>query len=106
MGDIGSKVQQIAEDEGYGVVRDYVGHGIGRELHEAPEVPNFGTAGRGIRLMNGMAIAIEPMINMGTKDVYRLKDGWTVVTKDGLPSAHFENTVAITPEGPQILTVL
>ncbi|MCI9045087.1 MAG: type I methionyl aminopeptidase [Peptococcaceae bacterium] len=106
LGDIGSKVQQIAEDEGYGVVRDYVGHGIGRELHEAPEVPNFGTAGRGIRLMNGMAIAIEPMINMGTKDVYRLKDGWTVVTKDGLPSAHFENTVAITPEGPQILTVL
>ena len=85
---------------------DYVGHGIGRELHEAPEVPNFGTAGRGIRLMNGMAIAIEPMINMGTKDVYRLKDGWTVETKDGLPSAHFENTVAITPEGPQILTVL
>lgn len=106
LGDIGSRVQQIAEAEGYGVVREYVGHGIGREMHEAPDVPNYGTAGRGIRLVNGMALAIEPMINMGTQEVYRLKDGWTVVTKDGRPSAHFENTVAITPEGPQIMTVL
>lgn len=106
LGDIGSRVQQIAEAEGYGVVRDYVGHGIGREMHEAPDVPNYGTAGRGIRLVNGMVIAIEPMINMGTHEVYRLKDGWTVVTKDALPSAHFENTVAITPDGPQIMTML
>lgn len=106
LGDIGSQVQEIAEAAGYGVVRDYVGHGIGREMHEAPDVPNYGTAGRGLRLVNGMALAIEPMINMGTADVYQLEDGWTVVTADGLPSAHFENTVAITPEGPQILTVL
>lgn len=106
LGDIGSRVQQIAEAEGYGVVRDYVGHGIGREMHEAPEVPNFGVAGRGLRLVKGMVLAIEPMITMGMHEVYCLKDGWTVVTKDALPSAHFENTVAITPDGPQIMTAL
>ena len=106
LGDIGSRVQQIAEAEGYGVVRDYVGHGIGREMHEAPEVPNFGVAGRGLRLVKGMVLAIGPMITMGTHEVYCLKDGWTVVTKDALPSAHFENTVAITPDGPQIMTAL
>lgn len=106
LGDIGSRVQQIAEAEGYGVVRDYVGHGIGREMHEAPDVPNFGVAGRGLRLINGMVIAIEPMITMGTHEVCCLKDGWTVVTKDAQPAAHFENTVAITPDGPQIMTRL
>lgn len=106
LGDIGSRVQQIAEAEGYGVVRDYVGHGIGREMHEAPDVPNYGVAGRGLRLVNGMVLAIEPMITMGTHEVYCLNDGWTVVTKDARPSAHFENTVAITPDGPQIMTTL
>lgn len=106
LGDIGHAVQEIAEAHGYGVVRDYVGHGIGREMHEAPDVPNYGTPGRGLRLTNGMALAIEPMINMGTFAVRRLADGWTVVTLDGKPSAHFENTVAITADGPQIMTVL
>ncbi len=106
LGDIGHAVQEIAESHGYGVVRDYVGHGIGREMHESPDVPNYGTPGRGLRITNGMALAIEPMINMGTYEVHRLADGWTVVTNDGKPSAHFENTVAITPDGPQIMTVL
>ena len=106
LGDIGHAVQEIAEAHGYGVVRDYVGHGIGREMHEAPDVPNYGTPGRGLRLTNGMALAIEPMINMGTFAVRRLADGWTVVTLDGKPSAHFENTVAITADGPQIMAVL
>jgi methionyl aminopeptidase len=96
----------VAEAHGYGVVLDYVGHGIGREMHEAPDVPNYGRPGRGLRIVNGMALAIEPMINMGTAAVRTLSDGWTVVTLDKMPSAHFENTVAITPEGPQIMTVL
>lgn len=106
IGDIANAVQTVAEAEGYGVVRDYTGHGIGRELHEAPDVPNYGTSGRGLRLVSGMALAIEPMINMGTHQVRTLQDGWTVVTIDGKPSAHFENTVAITPDGPVVLTVL
>lgn len=106
IGDIANAVQTVAEAEGYGVVRDYTGHGIGRELHEAPDVPNYGTPGRGLRLVSGMALAIEPMINMGTHQVRTLQDGWTVVTIDGKPSAHFENTVAITPDGPVVLTVL
>ena len=89
--------------QGYGVVRRYVGHGVGHELHEDPEVPNFGTAGRGARLFPGMTIAIEPMINQGTFDVRELKDGWTVVTADGKLSAHYEHTVLITPEGEPIL---
>ena len=106
VGDIAFAVQQHAEAAGYGVVRQFVGHGIGAHLHEEPDVPNFGTAGRGCRLYSGMAIAIEPMINLGTKDVKVLPDGWTVVTLDGKISAHYEHTVAITPYGPVLLTDL
>lgn len=87
------------------MVRDYVGHGVGAKLHEDPSVPNFGTPGRGVRLLPGMTIAIEPMVNMGTHKVKVLSDGWTAVTADGKPSAHFEHTVAITPDGPVILTI-
>jgi len=104
IGDIGNAVQQHAESNGFSVVREYVGHGVGKALHEEPEVPNFGTAGRGIRLVPGMTIAIEPMINAGVPDVYVLDDGWTVKTKDGAPCAHFEHTIAITKDGPLILT--
>ena len=106
LGDIGSTVQQVAESAGFSVVRALVGHGVGQNLHESPEVPNYGTAGHGIRLREGMVIAIEPMINMGVYEVRQLKDGWTIVTLDKKPSAHFEHTVAITAQGPQILTVL
>lgn len=106
IGDIGSAVQRIVEAAGFSVVRQYVGHGIGTELHEAPEVPNFGTAGRGIRLLPGMTLAIEPMVNAGGYDVKVLPDGWTVLTKDGSLSAHFEHTVLITPDGPKIMTVI
>ena len=104
LGDIGAAVQQYVEKRGYSVVRQFVGHGIGTQLHEAPEVPNFGTHGRGIRLMPGMTLAIEPMVNMGLSDVKVMPDGWTVLTKDGSLSAHFEHTIVITPDGPQILT--
>ena len=105
VGDIGFAVQSHAEKNGYGVVRELVGHGVGRELHESPDIPNFGVAGKGVRLTKGMVIAIEPMINMGTKDVvFSRVDGWTVTTKDGKLSAHYENTVAITENGPNILT--
>ncbi len=104
IGDIGACVQKYCEERGFSVVRDYTGHGVGKELHEDPAVPNFGTAGRGIRLLPGMTIAIEPMINQGTKNIKRLSDGWTVKTADGKLSAHFENTVAITKDGPVILT--
>ena len=106
IGDIGAAVQQYVEARGFSVVRDFVGHGIGTKLHEAPEVPNYGTSGKGIRLMPGMTIAIEPMINMGLPGVKTLSDGWTVETKDGSLSAHFEHTVAITTDGPQILTLV
>lgn len=106
LGDIGHRIQEVAEAHGLGVVRDYVGHGIGREMHEAPDVPNYGRPGRGLRLVEGMALAIEPMLNLGTAAVRTLPDGWTVVTLDGKFSAHFENTVAITAAGPEILTVL
>ena len=106
IGDIGSAIQSCAEGNGFAVVRPYIGHGIGRELHEQPDVPNYGTAGRGVRLCNGMTIAIEPMINAGVKEVKNLSDGWTVKTADGRLSAHYENTVAILPEGPQILTLI
>ncbi len=94
-GDIGNTVQKYAEQHGYGVVRELVGHGLGKSLHEGPEVPNFGRAGKGKQLKKGMTIAIEPMINMGVKEVKQLSDGWTIVTKDGKPSAHFEHDVAI-----------
>ena len=105
IGDISSAVQRYCEGRGFSVVRDYVGHGVGAKLHEDPSVPNFGTPGRGVRLLPGMTIAIEPMINMGGWEVKRLSDGWTVKTKDGGLSAHFEHTVAITSDGPRILTV-
>ena len=104
LGDIGAAVQHYVEKRGYSVVRQFVGHGIGTQLHEAPEVPNFGTQGRGIRLMPGMTLAIEPMVNMGGFDVKVMPDGWTVLTKDGSLSAHFEHTIVITPDGPQIMT--
>ena len=104
IGDISAAVQRTAEEAGYSVVRKYVGHGIGMQLHEDPEVPNFGRAGHGIRLYPGMTLAIEPMINVGGFEVKVLKDNWTVVTADGSLSAHYENTVAITNDGPVILT--
>lgn len=106
LSDISHAVQTHAEKYGFGVVRDYVGHGIGRNMHEDPQVPNYGIPGHGPRLKPGMALAIEPMINLGTHAVNVLNDGWTVVTADGKPSAHFEHTIAITPEGPDILTRL
>jgi len=103
--DISNAVQEVAEGAGYGVVREYVGHGIGRAMHEDPQIPNFGPAGRGPVLKAGMVFAIEPMVNQGGAPVRTLEDGWTVVTQDGRPSAHFEHTVAITETGPMILTV-
>ena len=104
IGDISNAIQTLVEVIGYAVCRKYIGHGIGREMHEDPEVPNFGRAGRGPRLCQGMTIAIEPMVNTNSPDNITLKDGWTVVTTDGSLSAHFENTVAITDGAPIILT--
>lgn len=104
LGDIGYAVQSVAEAAGYGVVREYVGHGIGRNMHEDPNVPNFGRRHCGIKLEEGMVIAIEPMITLGTYQCHTLANGWTVVTDDGLPAAHYENTIAITDDGPVILT--
>ena len=106
VGAISHAIQTYAEKAGFGVVREYVGHGIGRSMHEEPEVPNFGFADRGPLLKAGMVLAIEPMINLGTRAVKSTDDGWTVVTRDGKPSAHFEHTVAIMPDGPEILTRL
>ncbi|MBQ7549496.1 MAG: type I methionyl aminopeptidase [Clostridia bacterium] len=106
VGDIGSAVASYCEARGYSVVREFVGHGVGYELHEDPSVPNYGTPGRGVRLMPGMTIAIEPMINMGKAGVKTLPNGWTVKTRDGKLSAHFEHTVAITADGPKIMTLL
>ena len=105
IGDISHCVQEYNESRGYSVVRQYVGHGVGSELHEDPEVPNFGRAGHGPRLVPGMVIAIEPMINQGAAQVKVLPDGWTVKTVDGRLSAHFEHTIAITRDGAQILTL-
>ena len=105
VGDIGNAVQQYVEARSYSVVRDFVGHGVGAKLHEDPSVPNYGTPGRGVRLIPGMTIAIEPMVNQGTFEVRVLDDEWTTVTKDGKLSAHFEHTVAITPDGPKIMTL-
>lgn len=105
IGDIGSAVQRYAEARSYSVVREFVGHGVGAKLHEDPSVPNYGTPGRGVRLLPGMTIAIEPMVNEGTFEVKVLDDKWTTVTKDGKLSAHFEHTVAITPDGPKIMTL-
>lgn len=102
--DISAKVQEVCEAAGFGVVRDFVGHGIGRSMHEDPQLPNFGTPGKGPRLKAGMVLAVEPMINAGGPEVKVLKDGWTAVTVDGSYSAHFEHTVAITNDGPLVLT--
>lgn len=102
--DIGHAVQSVAEEAGFSVVREYVGHGIGRAMHEDPNVPNYGSPGKGPRLEEGMVLAIEPMINLGGAPVESLPDGWTVVTQDGSLSAHFEHTVAVTANGPLVLT--
>ena len=104
IGDVGHAVQACAEEAGFSVVREYVGHGVGSHLHEEPDVPNYGTEGRGCRLYAGMTIAIEPMVNAGGAGVRVLPDGWTVVTSDGRLSAHYEHTVAITDDGPVLLT--
>lgn len=104
--DISRAIQEYAESKGYEVVRDYVGHGIGTEMHEEPQIPNYVTREKGVRLCSGMTLAIEPMINIGTWKVHVLNDKWTVVTNDGKLSAHHENTLAITPNGPEILTRL
>ena len=103
--DISHAIQTYVESNGYSVVRSFVGHGVGAQLHEEPEVPNFGAAGRGPRMLPGMTLAIEPMVNEGTHEVHILKDGWTVLTNDGKLSAHYENTVLITDGEPEILTV-
>jgi methionyl aminopeptidase len=105
LGDIGAAVQRVAEGEGYSVVREFVGHGIGRRLHEAPQVPNYGAPGAGERLRAGMVLALEPMLNAGGSEVRTLDDGWTAVTADGCLSAHFEHTVAVSEDGPEILTL-
>ena len=104
LGDVGAAVQGVVEREGFSVVRDFVGHGIGAQMHEDPQVPNFGEAGRGMKLRAGMVIAIEPMVNAGKPDVMVLNDGWTAVAKDGSMSAHFEHTVAVTATGARVLT--
>lgn len=104
--DISHEIQKYVEASAFSVVRDYVGHGIGRSVHEEPNVPNFGRAGKGPKLVEGMVLAIEPMVNVGTHKVRTLKDGWTVVTRDSKLSAHYENTVAILPDGPEILTLI
>jgi methionyl aminopeptidase len=104
MGDLGFAIQNHAETNGYGVVRELVGHGLGRELHEAPEVPNYGRRGNGVRLQPGLVLAIEPMINMGTKSVRQKSDGWTIVTGDGKPSAHFEHDVVVREGKAEVLS--
>ncbi len=104
IGDVGNAVQSCVEGHGFSVVREYIGHGVGAKLHEEPDVPNYGTSGRGPRLYAGMTIAIEPMVNAGVEKVKVLGDGWTVVTADGSLSAHYENTVAVTEDGPVLLT--
>ncbi len=106
LSDISHAIQAYAESQGLSVVRDYVGHGIGKKMHESPQVPNFGKPNKGPRLQEGMVLAIEPMINAGTYNVKVLEDGWTVVTSDGKPSAHYEHTVAITDGEPELLTLL
>ncbi|MGH8999940.1 MAG: type I methionyl aminopeptidase [Acidimicrobiia bacterium] len=105
LGDIGSAVEAVAVGAGYSVVREYVGHGIGTAMHEEPPIPNYGRAGRGIRLKEGYVLAIEPMVNQGGSETETLDDGWTVVTRDGSLSAHFEHTIAVTDHGPEVLTL-
>ena len=104
IGDISFAIQRYTERHGYGVVRELVGHGLGQEMHESPEVPNYGKRGRGPAIKNGLVLAIEPMINLGTRKVKQLSDGWTIVTADGLPSAHFEHNVAVVDGKPDILS--
>ena len=104
VGDIGFAIQQFTELKGFSVVKELVGHGIGKKLHESPEVPNYGQQGVGMKLEDGMVLAIEPMVNIGSDGVFQKDDGWTIETKDGLPSAHFEYTVAITKEKTEILS--
>lgn len=104
LGDLSAAIQAHAEAHGYGVVRELTGHGIGHQMHEEPDLPNYGRAGHGMRMEAGLVIAMEPMINLGTKRVMMLDDGWTIVTADNQPSAHYENTLAITEQGPVILT--
>ena len=106
IGDIGFAVQTHAESHGYSIVRDYVGHGIGRRMHEDPQIPNYGTPGKGPKIKKGYVFAVEPMINLGSHHTKTLKDGWTVVTVDGRPSAHVEHTIAVTEEGPEVLTLV
>lgn len=104
LGDISSAIQRYVESHGYSIVREYVGHGIGRTLHESPEVPNFGNPGRGVRLLRGMTLAVEPMVNAGGAAILNMADGWTVKTADGKYSAHYENTILITDGEPELLT--
>ncbi|HVF55714.1 MAG TPA: type I methionyl aminopeptidase [Pyrinomonadaceae bacterium] len=104
LGDIGWAVQEHAEAHGYSIVRDYVGHGIGRKMHEDPQIPNYGKPGTGVKIKAGYVFAVEPMLNVGTHQTKTLADGWTVVTLDGMPSAHVEHTIAVTEEGPEVLT--
>ncbi len=102
--DVGSAIQKYAENHGYSIVRELVGHGLGKKMHEAPEMPNYGKKGRGKLFQEGMTVAIEPMVNMGTKNIKQLKDGWTIVTRDGKPSAHFEHDVALVDGKPELLS--
>lgn len=104
IGDIGAAVQAVAEAKGYGVVRELVGHGLGRTLHEEPQVPNYGRRGHGMKLKEGLVLAIEPMINMGKRNVKQDEDGWTIVTADGLPSAHFEHDIVVRKDGAEVLS--
>jgi methionyl aminopeptidase len=104
LGDVGAAIEAVAHEHGYGIVRPFVGHGIGQSMHEDPQVPNYGRPGTGLRIEAGMCFAIEPMYNLGGDEVAMLRDGWTVVTADGSLSAHFENTIAVTDDGPQVLT--
>ena len=106
IGDVGHAIQSCVEKEGFSIVKRYIGHGIGKDLHESPDVPNYGTVGRGTRLCAGMVLAIEPMVNVGTEEVYELADGWTVKTRDSSLSAHYENTVALTSDGVIITTLV
>ena len=104
IGDLGYAIQNYCEKEGYGVVRELVGHGLGKEMHEGPEIPNYGKRGRGKKFVNGMVLAIEPMVNQGTRKIKQLKDGWTIMTEDGRPSAHFEHNVALIDGKPELLS--
>jgi methionyl aminopeptidase len=106
LGDLGAAIEALAREKGYGIVRDFVGHGIGREMHEAPAIPNYGRRGTGLKLQEGMVLAIEPMLTLGTGAVRVLKDDWTVVTREGGLAAHWEHSVAITKKGPRILTLV